>query len=94
MSRDRRYDCDAPDEVEDGYIDEDSSSSDDNTNAVNYVATSLGSPVKVLSRAVKRKALVVANPVMFVPTGRTLILKKFRIEQMTNHSIKNLKKKE
>ena len=35
MSRDRRYDCDALDEVEDGHVDEDSSSSDDNTNVMN-----------------------------------------------------------
>ena len=57
MSRERRHDWDAPDDVEDGDLDENSSSSNDISNAVRYVPTSAGSPVKVLSRAEKRDAL-------------------------------------
>ena len=53
MSRERRHDWDAPDDVDDGDLDKNSSSSDDISNAVRYVPTSAGSPVKVLSRAVK-----------------------------------------
>ena len=57
MSRERRHDWDAPDDIEDGDLEENSSSSEDIANAVRYVLTSAGSPVKVLSRAVKRDAL-------------------------------------
>ena len=54
MSRERRHDWDAPDDIEDGEVDENSSSSEDISNAVRYVPTSAGSPVKVLSRSEKR----------------------------------------
>ena len=57
MCREVRHDWDAPDDIEDGDLDENSSSSDDISNVVRYVPTSAGSPVKVLSRAEKRDAL-------------------------------------
>ena len=57
MSRERRHDWDAPDDIEDGDLNENSSSSDDIANAVRYVPTSAGFPVKTLSRAEKRDAL-------------------------------------
>ena len=65
MSRERRHDWDAPDDIEDGDVDENSSSSDDISNAVRLVPTSAGSPVKVLSRAEKRqhKGLSTEQPV-------------------------------
>ena len=40
--RERRHDWDAPDDIEDGDLDENSSSSDDIANAVRYVPTMLG----------------------------------------------------
>ena len=55
ISREKRHDWDAPDDIEDGDLDENSSSSDDISNAVRYVPTSAGSPVKVLSRAEKKR---------------------------------------
>ena len=55
MSRERRHDWNAPDDIEDGDLDENSSSSDDISNAVRYVPTSAGSQVKVLSRAENEK---------------------------------------
>ena len=62
MSGDRAHDWDTLDDIEDGDLDENSSSSDDISNAVRYVPTSTGSPVKVLSRAEKRDALGVKIP--------------------------------
>ena len=41
-----------------------------------YVPTSAGSPVKVLSRAEKRDALGVKNPVLNNPPGKTTIYRK------------------
>ena len=67
MSWEKRHDWDAPDDIEDGDLDENSSSSDDISNAVRYVPTSAGSPVKVLSRAEKRDALSVKNSVLNNP---------------------------
>ena len=55
MSRERRHDWNAPDDIEDGDLDANSSSSDDISNAVRYVPTSAGSPVKVLSRLGHKK---------------------------------------
>ena len=74
MCRDRRYDWDAPDDIEDWLLDEESSSSVDISNATLYVPTSSGSPVKVLAE--KRKALGVANHVLI----KTLIYRKVRTE--------------
>ena len=54
INRERRHEWDAPDDIEDVDLDENSSSSDDIANAVRYVPTSAGSLVKVLSRAEKR----------------------------------------
>ena len=69
MYRDRRHDWNTPDDIEDGHLDENSSSSDDIANAVRYVPTSSGSPVKVLSRAEKREALGVESPILSNPSG-------------------------
>ena len=55
MSRKKRHDWNAPDDIEHGDLDENSISSDDNSNAVRYVPTSAGSPVKVLSRLGHKK---------------------------------------
>ena len=63
MCRERRHDWDNPDDIEDGHLDEESSSSGDISNALRYVPTSSGSPVKVLSRTEKRKTLDVENPI-------------------------------
>ena len=76
MSRERRHDWEAPDDIEDGDLDENSSSSDDISNAVRYVRTSAGSPVKVLSRAEKRDALGIKNSVLNNPPGKTTIYRK------------------
>ena len=76
MCRDRRHGWDTPDDIEDGYLDEDSSSSDDISNAVRYVPTSSGSPVRVPSRAEKREALGKENPVLSNPSGKILIYRK------------------
>ena len=76
MSRERRHDWDAPDDIEEGDLDENSSSSDDISNAVRYVPTSAGSPVKVLSRAEKRDALGIKNSVLNNPPGKTTIYRK------------------
>ena len=46
MCRDRRHDWDTPDDIEDGELDDNSSSSDDISNAVRYIPTSAGKPVK------------------------------------------------
>ena len=73
MSQERRHDWDAPDDIEDGDLDENSSSSDDISNAVRYVPTSAGSPVKVLSRAEKIDALGIKNSVLNDPPGKTTI---------------------
>ena len=70
MSRERRHDWDAPDDVEDGDLDENSSSSDDISNAVRYVPTSAGSPVKMLSRAEKRDALGIKDSVLNNPPAK------------------------
>ena len=78
MSRERRHDWDAPDDIEDGDLDEISSSSDDISNAVRYVPTRAGSPVKVLSRAEKRDALGVKNSVLNNPPGKTTIYRNFQ----------------
>ena len=76
MSRERRHDWDAPDDIEDGDLDENSSSSDDISNAVRYVRTGAGFPVKVLSRAEKRDALGMKNSVLNNPPGKTTIYRK------------------
>ena len=55
MGRERRHDWDAPDYIENGDLDENSSPSDDISKAVRYVPTSAGSPVKVLSGAKKKE---------------------------------------
>ena len=69
MSREKRHHWDAPDDIEDGDLDEISSSSDDISNAVRYVPTSAGSPVKVLSRAEKRDALGIKKLSAEQPAG-------------------------
>ena len=51
MSRDRYHDWDAQNHIEVGYVDDDSSSSEDVANATKYVPTSLRFPVKTVSRA-------------------------------------------
>ena len=76
MSRERRYDWDAPDDIEDGDLDENSLSSDDISNAVIYVPTRAGSPVKVLSRAEKRNALGIKNSELNNPPGKITIYRK------------------
>ena len=76
MSRERRHDWDATDDIEDGDLDENSSSSDDISNAVRYVPTSADSPVKVLSRAEKRDALGIKNSVLNNLPGKTTIYRK------------------
>ena len=73
MCPDRRHDWDTPDDIADGYLDGDSSSSDDISNAVKFVPTSTGSPVNVLSRAEKREALGLESPVLSNPSGKILI---------------------
>ena len=87
MSRERRHDWDAPDDLEDGDVDENSSSSEDISNAVRYVPTSAGSPVKVLSRAEKRDALGIKDSVLNNPPGKTTIYRKSKIDRRVNHSI-------
>ena len=76
MCRDRKHDWDTPDDIEDEDLDNNSSSSDDIPNAVRYVPTSSGSPVKVVSRAEKREPLGAANPVLSNPSGKILIYRK------------------
>ena len=73
MRRERRHDWDAPDDIEDGDLDENSSSSDDISNAVRHVPTSAGSPVKVLSSAEKRDALGIKDSLLNNPPGKTTI---------------------
>ena len=46
MCRDRQNDWDAPDDIKNGHLDVESSSSDEISNAFWYVPTSSGSPVK------------------------------------------------
>ena len=75
---DRRHDWDAPGVLEDGNLDEESSSSEDMENATRYVPTSSRSPVKLLSRSEKQKGLGVANPVLSNPSGKTVIYRKVR----------------
>ena len=76
MSRERRHDWDAPDDIEDGDVYENSSSSEDISNAVRYVPTSAGSPVKVLSRAEKRDALGINDSILNNPPVKTTIYRK------------------
>ena len=91
MCRDRRRDCDAPDPIEDGHLDNKSSSSDDTSNATRYVPTSSGSPVKVLSRTEKRKALGVKNPVLSNSSGKNLIYRKEQDRKKDKPYYKELK---
>ena len=74
MSRDRRHDWDAPDYIEAGHVDDDSSSSDDVANAVNYVPP-------YFPRTEKRKALGIANPLRNIPISETLVNRKFQKRQ-------------
>ena len=76
MSRERRHDWDAPDDIEDGDVDENSTSSEDISNAVRYVPTSTESPVKVLFRAEKRDALGIKDSILNNPPGKTTIYRK------------------
>ena len=76
MCRDGRHDWDTPDDIKDGDLDENSSLSDDISNAVRCVPTSAGFPLKVLSRAEKRDALGVKSPVLNNPPGKTTIYRK------------------
>ena len=78
MSRERRHDWDAPDDIEDGDADENSSSSEDISNARRYVPTSAGSPVKVLSRAEKRDALGIKDSILNNPPGKSTIYRKIQ----------------
>ena len=91
MCRDRPHDWDAPDDIEHGHLDEESSSSDDISNATRYVPTSSGSPVNVLSRAEKRKAVGVANPVVGNPSSKTLIYRKVQDRKKDESYYKELK---
>ena len=91
MSRERRHDWDAPDDVEDGDLDENSSSSDDISNAVRYVPTSAGSPVKVLSRAEKRDALGIKDSVLNNPPGKTTIYRKVQERSKSEPFYRELK---
>ena len=91
MSRERRHDWDTPDDIEDGDLDDNSSSSDDISNAVRYVPTSAGSHLKVLSRAEKRDALGVKNSVLNNPPGKTTIYRKVQDRLKSEPSYRELK---
>ena len=91
MSRERRHDWDAPDDIEDGDLDQNSSSSEDIANAVRYVPTSAGSPVKVLSRAVKRDTLGIKNSVLNTTPGKTTIYRKVQDRSKSEPFYKELK---
>ena len=94
MCRERRHDWDTPDDIEDGHLDEESSSSDEMSNAVRYVITSSGSPVIFLSFTEKRKALDIENPVLSSPSGKILVYRKAQDRKRTNPFIENLKKRQ
>ena len=70
-----------------------SSLSDDISNAVRYVPTSAGSPVKVLSRTEKRDALGVKNPVLNDPAGKTTIYRKVQDRLKSEPFYRELKEK-
>ena len=91
MSRERRQDWDTPDDIEDGDLDDNSSSSDDISNAVRYVRTSAGSPVKVLSRAEKRDALGVKNSALNNPPGKTTKYRKVQDRSKSEPFYRELK---
>ena len=91
MCQDIRHDCDAPDEIEDRHLDKESSSSDDTSDATRYVPTSSGSPVKVLSRAEKRKTLGVKNPYLSNSSGKKLIYRKVQDRKKDKPYCKELK---
>ena len=91
MSRELRHDWDAPDDIEDGDLDENLSSSDDIANAVKYVPTSAGFPVKVLSRAEKRDALGIKNSVLNNPPCKTTIYRKVQDRSKSEPFYKELK---
>ena len=61
----------APDVIKNGLIDEDSSSSDEVAKPTNYVPSSSGSPVKLLSHSEKRK-------VLSVPMSKNLFKRKYQ----------------
>ena len=89
--RDRRHDWDDPVYIEDGYLDDKSSSSKDIAKAGSYVPASSGSPVKVFSRSEKRAALDVANPVLSNLSGKTLIYRKVKDGKKDEPYYKELK---
>ena len=91
MSRERRHDWDAPDGIEDGDLDENSSSSDEIVNTVRYVPTSAGSLVKALSRAEKRDALGIKNSVLNNPPGKTTRYRKVQDRSKSEPFYKELK---
>ena len=74
-------------------MDEESSSWDDISNAVRYVPTSSGSPVKVLSRAEKRKAIGVENTVLSNPSGKILVYRKVQDRKKDEKYHRELKEK-
>ena len=90
MSRERRHDWDAPDDVEDGDLDE-NSSSPDISNAVRYVATSAGSQVKVLSRAEKRDDLGINDSVLNNPPGKITVYRKVQERSKSEPFYRELK---
>ena len=91
MSREGRHDWDAPDDIEDGNLDANSSSSDDIANAVRYVPASAGSSVEVLSRAEKRDALGIKIAVLNNPPGKTTIYRKVQDRSKSEPFYKELK---
>ena len=91
MSREKRHYWDAPDDIEDGDLDENLSSSDDIANAVRYVPISAGFPVKVLSRAEKRDALGIKNSVLNNPPCKTTIYRKVQDRSKSEPFYKELK---
>ena len=78
MSGDRRHEWDAQGDIEDGHLGNDSSSSDDIANDTKYVPNRSGSPVKVLLRAEKRKAVGVKRVSQRV---KPLFIEKFKMEK-------------
>ena len=63
MCQDRRHDWDTPDDIEDRDLDDNSSSSDDISNAVRYVPISAGTPVKTSPAKKKEMRYALRIPV-------------------------------
>ena len=72
MCLERQHDWDAPDYIENGHLEDDSSSSENVVNASKYVLSNSGSSISVLNSTQKQKDMGMKNQILNAPSVKPI----------------------